>query len=166
MGTTLFDSIPHLVDEVEKLINHYRGYEKGGWTHESVTDMIGRFVASVTRLVYCPFCVAHAASAVVGAAGDHVECIEKNTVLKAFERLYDSVIAPIKIPFVPDLVEKLYIDPAVRTFLRDQASNLFDLVQTILKSAASGVPNVVGLAGTGEPAIVSDGPLFGPVLAY
>ncbi len=163
MATTLFDSIPHLVDEVEKLINHYREYEKGGWTHESVTDMIGRFVASVTRLVYCPLCAAQKLA--VGAVGDHGDCIEKSTVLAAFEKLYDSVIAPLKIPFVPDLVEKLYIDPAVRTFLRDQAGNLFDLVRTILDSAATYTPVVVGLPPDKAPAAFVGGP-FGPVLAY
>lgn len=163
---TLFDHIPHLIDEVEKLIEHYREYEKGGWTHQSVTDMIGRFVASVTRLVYCPACFEAKDRIVgaVGAAGDHGECIEKSTVLAAFDRLYDRYLAPLNIPFIPDLVEEVYADPAVRKLLRDQVANTFDLVATLLRTTVP-LPPVFGAAEVPTLTIVSDG-AFGQVVAY
>lgn len=137
---TLFDKIPQLVDEVEQLIAHYRDSEKLGWNTKTVTDLIGRFVASVTRLLYQPGVMAHcptiassfSPNTTPGQALAHESCIERETVLAAFDKFYDTVLAPLDIPFIPDIIELTYVDPAVRRVLRDQASGLFDLAVSLL----------------------------------
>lgn len=149
---TLFDVVPSLSAEVDHLIRHYKDCEKRGWSFATVTELSGRFIASVTRLIMNADVALACADAgvplaVVGA--DHQDCIEKHTVLAAFERFYDTVIAPIDIPFIPDWIESTYVDTNVRNLLRDQAGALFDLMAVVLR-------RYVPIAG--QPQAVTAGP--------
>lgn len=137
---TLFDTTEGLSDSLDNLIQSYKEMLCGvGCGSQQILLAIQKFVTSVTKTVneICP------SLPVFGVVANETS-IQKSTVLAAFDKFYDTVIAPFDLPMIPDFIENTYIDPAVRAFLRQQAENVFDTVTSLLGWYAGTVAESAG----------------------
>lgn len=137
---TLFETQAGLSASLDALIGHYKELIVGlGGCSKKAMAVLQKFVTSVTKTVseILPFQGPITSTTLVG--DDHNHCIRKETVLAAFDRFYDEVLVPLDIPLVPEFVEKTYVDPLVRQFLRDQAENVFDAVSSLLSWYTGGI---------------------------
>ena len=141
-----------LCEELDKLIETYREKVLANTpTSDQLLALIQLFVTTVTNTV-CRLPVPDVTTDRVFEEGVLVatssEYIAKETVLSAFDKFYDTVVAPFDIPMIPEFIENTYIDPAVRTFVRSQAANTFDAVSSLLSwFVTSRVTTATGTAG-------------------
>lgn len=56
---------------------------------------------------------------------------KKTLVLETLAKFYDDVIAPLDIPYVPGIVEKTVVDPALRKVFLELASGTIDVLVSI-----------------------------------
>ncbi len=142
-----------LCEELDKLIETYREKVLAKTpTSDQLLALIQLFVTTVTNTVHrlstadvTTHCTITEGVPVAAASQDY---IAKETVLAAFDKFYDTVVAPFDIPMIPEFIENTYIDPAVRTFVRSQAANTFDAVSSLLSwFITSRVTTATGTAG-------------------
>lgn len=108
--TDLYDLI---LQEVTALIDAVQEARRDGkLTWNEALGLLGRFVAAVVRLL-------EKWNGYTGSA-------KKEAALKAVELFYDRVIAPLDIPGVPEPLESLVVDPALKRVLLQVAAGLID----------------------------------------
>lgn len=124
---------------VADAIAHYRARSGNGTARSFAAADLGSLLSdAVATLVR----VAQAeAAATTGAA-------RKQIVMTAIEQVLDSAIPAIDFPYVPEVVEKTVIDPAVKAFLLKLASGMVDSAVTFF--------NRTGWADTPTPPAVPD----------
>lgn len=110
-GYNLALTMTDLKKELNELLAYYKSLKTDGWTMEEIYSFITRSVASIVRLV-----------------GEYStsETDIKTTVMTAIDELYDNVIAPIDIPYVPNLIETRFVDPLIKAALKKQISGIID----------------------------------------
>lgn len=118
-GQNLALTAADLNTELNELLTYYKSLKTDGWTIEEIYSFIVRSIGSITRLVgkYNP-------------ATDDL----KATVLAAFDNLYDNVIAPIDIPYIPNIIETRFVDPLIKKALHKQVSGILDGIVAIFKA--------------------------------
>lgn len=80
----------------------------------SVSEAFQLFAAAVERLV-------KAASELAGHGAD-----KKTAVMAAIDKLYDTLIAPIDIPYIPELIEASVVDPALKKLVLAAADGMVE----------------------------------------
>lgn len=60
---------------------------------------------------------------------------KKAAVLDAAGKLYDTVIAPIDIPYIPAILENSVVDPMLKTLYMDSLSGLIEIFVADLPAA-------------------------------
>ena len=121
-----------LTAKLDGVIAYYKVAAADGWTVAEVYSVITRAVATLLKLLTAPDAVAPAEL--------------KAVVLAAFDKLYDEVMAPIDIPYVPDVIETRFVDPILKVALRDQVAGILDALLKIFEREAV-PPPVTGPAG-------------------
>lgn len=81
----------------------------------TASEALDLFLGSIERLVKL-------ASEFTVAGAD-----KKAAVLVAVDKLYDALLAPIDIPYVPEMVERTVLDPALKKGLAFVADRLIEL---------------------------------------
>ena len=61
---------------------------------------------------------------------------KKAAVMSAVDKLYDVLLAPIDIPYIPEMVERTVIDPALKKGVAFVADRLIELFVSKLPKAA------------------------------
>lgn len=108
-AVTLLDSVKA---QVQGVIDYYKSASRDGMTPAEWVELLSSAVASFMRLF----------EQLTPASGDD----KKAAVLYAVELLYDQVIAPINISYVPDVIEKTLVDPILKQVVLHLASGLID----------------------------------------
>lgn len=118
-GQNLAMTQTDLKTELDQLIAYYKSLDTTGWTIEEVYSFITRATASVIKVVskYNP-----------------AELDLKTTVLVAFDEIYDKVIAPIDIPYIPHFIEQRFVHPMLKKALHKQISGIMDGVIRIFQN--------------------------------
>jgi hypothetical protein len=101
--------------ELEGLIGKYKDYARDGLSWTEVWSLTTAAVAAFIRV---------ADSADPDQPLDH-----KAVVLEACAAFYDSVLAPIDIPKVPNLIEGSLVDPALRSLWLSAAEGVYDVLR-------------------------------------
>ena len=123
--------------ELNTVIQHYKDLSKDGFTIVEVWDLATSAVASIAH--------------VIEMTSDSTDAVDKKAVaMLAAEALYDNVIAPIDIPYIPNIVEKNVVDPAFRVVFLKLASGAYDAVLKVLNR--TGVLASTGPRSMGAPA--------------
>ncbi len=140
-GNNLALTAADLNKEVEDVLAHYRRYKVDGWTVTEVYEFITRATGSLVRLVgeYDP---------------SHDDL--KATVLAAIGKLYDDVLAPIDIPYVPNIIETRFLDPAIRSALLKQVSGMIDGLLKIFADPPAVPPGAPAVTPAAPPATPTD----------
>lgn len=102
-------------DELNSVITHYKELSKDGFTLAEVWDLATSAVASIVQVIE-----------LTSNSQDKVD--KKAIVMVAAGVLYDEVIAPMDIPFVPGIVENRVVDPALRVVFLKLASGAADAI--------------------------------------
>lgn len=82
------------------------------------------FVSAIERLV-------QAASTLPASGAD-----KKAAVLAAVEKLYDEVLAPLDIPYIPNVIESTIVDPALKKLAVEFAGGIVEHFVSRLPAAA------------------------------
>mgnify|MGYP007071614580 CR=1 FL=1 len=104
---------------------------------------LGPFLAEAIRQV----------EALVGAGNGETK---KELVLQACELFYDNFVAPMDIPFVPNLIVEPYVDAKLRTLVRPLCGPLVDVLVAAFNGPAlsaarpGSVTSVLGHDGRGN----------------
>lgn len=141
-GQELFSAIR---GEIDKLIAHYKQSASDGLSLPEVFNLFSDFVASCVRIV--DLFAARSSHKILGAD-------KKAAVLAAVGVFYDNVIAPLDIPYVPELLEKRFVDPALRSLFLRLAEGLIDTLVAMLNRATGGGGSTDGGGSTGGDGFV------------
>lgn len=121
---TLYEQIKTQIDD---LIAHYKAESKDGWTLSEVWSMTTRAIASLDAIFQT-------------ASGEFSVNTKRDVLLNVFGELYDQVIAPLDIPYVPDLIEKRFLDPRLRKVFISLVSGGYDALLRVASRAPSTPP--------------------------
>lgn len=129
-GTNLALTATDLTSALDAVLAHYKELAPAAWSVERVYSLATRLIATLVTTV-----ARHPAAPAELNADDL-----KATVLAAFDKFYDDVIAPLDIPFVPNFIETRWVDPMLKAALHKQVSGIFDAVLKILGQAPALTP--------------------------
>lgn len=143
-GHNLALTVADLKAELDELLAYYKSLKTDGWSMEDIYSFVTRAVASLVRLV---------------GEYDATTTDLKATVLAAFDELYDKVVAPIDIPYVPERIEARFVDPFLKAALKKQVAGMIDGLVRVFNST----PSLPDLPGVSDPPVASPPPLDNPL---
>lgn len=103
--------------ELEKTVEHYKLLAVDGISLSDVWNLVTSAVSSFAVI----------AESFGGSGGD-----KKAVVLAAAETLYDKLIAPLDIPYVPGVIENRIVDPMLKKVFMQLVSGAIDAAVKVL----------------------------------
>lgn len=120
-------------NEVDAVVVYYRNRAADGFTLVEAFALTTRALATLVRLVK-----------ILHPDGKKLSNDQRKAlILRAAERLYDEVIAPMNVPRTPNLVETPFVDPALRGAWMSLMDGLTDALLRIVPEAPALVSGVI-----------------------